>query len=308
MVIRPIRREELKTFANFSDCLEQNKHFLAYLTEMLALGYVRLEWCFVAEEAGKFIGRIVYWSLPSLEKPVIVDILEVPWSENYLEVGTNLLKYSLAQLHFQSTDSIEYELDSPSSDFTSLQKRIEVFEHFGFLLKRETIRFEWKDIQTQTVPSNRLNFRSLDKVGEDTFINAIAQVSSQTLDSSILHHQTRLGSQQEATERFNLLKAFKYQPTWWQLAYTHEEILVGLIMPIENDGGATIGYIGVIPEHRGKGYVNDLLNQGTLTLKSNGAARIRSDADINNAPMIRAFQHARYKQFASRRQYYYSMR
>jgi hypothetical protein len=63
-----------------------------------------------------------------------VDVLEVPWSENYIEVGTNLLQQSLAQLHFQSGDSIEYELDSPSSDFTLLHKRIELFENFGFSL------------------------------------------------------------------------------------------------------------------------------------------------------------------------------
>ncbi|MBW4570737.1 MAG: hypothetical protein KME31_22750 [Tolypothrix carrinoi HA7290-LM1] len=170
MVIRPIGREELAAFASLSDRIDANKRFLSYLTNMWASGYIRPEWCFVAESAGKFIGRIVYWSLPSLLKPVIVDILEVPWSENYIEVGTNLLQQSLAQLHFQSGDSIDYELDSPSSDFTSLHKRIELFEHFGFSLSRETIRFEWKDIQTEIASSNRLMFRSLDQVGDDAFI------------------------------------------------------------------------------------------------------------------------------------------
>jgi RimJ/RimL family protein N-acetyltransferase len=304
MDIRPIYREELEAFANFNERADLNEHFLAYLTEMLSLGYVRLEWCFVAEEAGKFIGRIVYWSLQGIDKPMIVDILEVPWSENYIEVGTNLLEHSLAQLHLQS---IEYDLDSPSSDFTSLQKRIELFEHFGFTLKSETIRFEWKDTQTQIVPSNRLTFRSLEQVGEDAFIDAIIQVSSQTLDRSISKDQVKLGQEQEARERFKLFKAFNYQSAWWQLAYTNEESLVGLILPAENDGGAIIGYIGVVPEHRGKGYVNDLLNQGTLTLKSNDARRIRADTDSSNTPMIRAFKRAGYKQFASRRQYHYSM-
>ncbi|MDF5723365.1 MAG: hypothetical protein PUP91_23415 [Rhizonema sp. PD37] len=62
------------------------------------------------------------------------------------------------------------------------------------------------------------------------------------------------------------MKAFKYKPEWWQLAYTQDGSLVGLIMPVENDIGPTIGYIGVISEYRGQGYVNDLLAQGTLTL------------------------------------------
>ncbi|MBW4687963.1 MAG: GNAT family N-acetyltransferase [Komarekiella atlantica HA4396-MV6] len=305
MDIRPICREELETFASFSDRADLNEHFFTYLKDMWALVYVRPEWCFVAEEAGKFIGRIVYWSLRSLDKPMLIDILEVPWSQNYIEVGTNLLQHSLVQLQLQS---VEYDLDCTSSDFTSLQKRIELFEHFGFSLQRETIRFEWKDTQTQVTPSNRLTFRSIEEVGEDAFINAIIQVSSQTLDRSILHNQAELGQEQEATERFKLLKALKYQPRWWQLAYTDEQSLIGLILPAENDGGPIIGYIGVVPKHRGKGYVNDLLLQATLTLKSRGATRIRSDTDINNAPMIRAFQSAGYKQFASRRQYHYLIR
>jgi hypothetical protein len=60
MVIRPIGREELAAFASLSDRIDANKHFLSYLTNMWASGYIRPEWCFVAESAGKFIGRIVY--------------------------------------------------------------------------------------------------------------------------------------------------------------------------------------------------------------------------------------------------------
>ena len=308
MVIRPIRREEVEAFANFSNQGELNEHFLTYLRDMWDEGYVHPEWCFVVEEAGKFIGRIVYWSLPSLGKPFICDFLELPWNANYLEVGIQLLQQSLAQLHLHDEDSMEYQLDIPSPYSRYLEKRIDLLENFGFSLNRETVRFEWKDTQTQVTPSNRLTFRSLNQVGEDVFIYAIMQVSSQTLDRSILHDQARLGLEQEALERFHTSKALKYKPTWWQLAYTQDDTLVGLIMPAENDGGPIIAYIGVVPKYRGQGYVNDLLQQGTLTLKSNGAVRIRSDADINNVPMIRAFQRAGYEEFMSRREYCYSIR
>ncbi|NMF62752.1 GNAT family N-acetyltransferase [Brasilonema octagenarum UFV-E1] len=308
MDIRPIRREELEVFANFSEQADLNEHFLNYLRDMWDEGYVRPEWCFVAEEAGEFVGRIVYWSLPSLGKPFICDFLELPWNANYLAVGTQLLQQSLTQLQLHDSDSMEYQLDIPSPYSTYLEKRIELLEKFGFSLNRETIRFEWKDTQTQITLSNRLTFRSLNQVGEDAFIHGIMQVSSQTLDRSILHDQAKLGLEQEALERFHTSKALKYNPTWWQLAYTQDETLVGLIMPAENDGGAIIGFIGVVPEHRGQGYVNDLLQQGTLTLKSNGAVRIRSDADTVNVPMVHAFQRAGYRQFASRREYRYSMK
>lgn len=187
MVIRPIRREELEAFASFSNRADLNEHFLNYLRDMWNSGYVRPEWCFVAEEADSFVGRVVYWTLPSLGKPFIVDFLEVPWNANYLEVGTQLLQESLAHLQLQDTESMEYQLDIPSEYSTFPEKRIELLENFGFSLIRETIRFEWKNTQTQIEPSNRLTLRSLNEVGEDAFINAIMQVSLQTLDRSILH-------------------------------------------------------------------------------------------------------------------------
>ncbi len=88
-----------------------------------------------------------------------------------------------------------------------------------------------------------------------------------------------LGAQQYAHEHFQTLKAYKYKPTWWQLAYTQDGTIAGLIMSAQNDGGPIIEYIGVIPEYRGQGYVNDLLAQGTLNLLADDATRIRADAD-----------------------------
>ncbi|MBD2777487.1 GNAT family N-acetyltransferase [Iningainema tapete] len=308
MLIRPIQREELKVFAAFSNQPERNERFLTYLTSMWDEGYIRPEWCFVAEQAGAFIGRIVYWTLPSLDNFFEVDVLEVPWNANYLEVGTKLLLDSLAQMPLPPEAIIQYTLDTPypmstSGISTYTEQRIEVMEKFGFSLLRETHRFEWQETQTQIALSQRLVFRTLEDVGEDVFINTLMRVSENSLDRILQQETEKLGLERYAVEKFKTLKAFKYKPTWWQLAYTQDGSVVGLIMTAENDGGPIIGYIGVIPEYRGQGYVNDLLAQGTLSLKADGALRVRADTDINNTPMILAFQRAGYKQFALRREY-----
>ncbi len=299
MIIRPICREELDKFTAFTDDSERNEGFRAYLTQMWDEGYIRPEWCFVAEVAGGFIGRIVYWTLPTLDNLFEVDFLELPWNANYLEVGTKLLRLSLALLQ-QEPIVIQYVIDTPSPMFTFAAQRLEVIEQFGFVFTRETCRFEW--LQTEIIPSQRLVFRSLDHVGEDVFIDAMMRVSENTLDRLLQQQIDTLGLAQSTIEEFRLLQAFKYKSSWWQLAY-NETGIVGLIMPAENDGGAIIGYIGVIPEYRGQGYVHDLLAQGTVTLKAAGARRVRADTDVNNAPMVSAFQKAGYHQFASRREY-----
>ena len=89
-----------------------------------------------------------------------------------------------------------------------------------------------------------------------------------------------------------------------ELAYDKPEgDLVGLIMPARNPTSPVIDYIGVVPERRGEGYVDDLLARGTATLLSAGAERIRADTDTANAPMADAFRRAGYAEFARRREY-----
>ncbi len=300
MIIRPICQQELDLFTAFTDQSERNERFRAYLTQMWDEGYIRPEWCFVAEVAGAFIGRVIYWTLPSLDNLFEVDFLEVPWEADYLEVGTNLLRSSLALL-LQKNTVIQYVIDTPSPMSTFADRRLEVMEQVGFEFARETRRFEW--LQTEIIPSQRLVFRSLDDVGEAVFVEAMMRVSENTLDRLLQQEIETLGLAESAIEQFQLLQAFKYKSTWWQLAYNQTGDLVGVIMPTENDGGAIIGYIGVVPEHRGNGYVNDLLAQGTVTLEADGACRVRADTDVNNAPMVSAFQRAGYHQFAGRREY-----
>jgi RimJ/RimL family protein N-acetyltransferase len=54
-----------------------------------------------------------------------------------------------------------------------------------------------------------------------------------------------------------------------------------------------IAYIGVLPAHRGTGYIDDLLAEGTRILAAHDVPRIRAAIDLDNVPMARAFQRAR---------------
>ena len=95
----------------------------------------------------------------------------------------------------------------------------------------------------------------------------------------------------------------EYGPGWWELAYAPDGELVGLVMPARNPTSPVVDYIGVVPEHRGKGYVDELLARGAATLLSAGAEQIRADTDTANAPMADAFRRAGYAEFAGRREY-----
>ena len=55
---------------------------------------MRPEWCFVAEEERGDcpLGRIAFWTLPGMEEPFALVLLDVPWDGEYLGVGTRLLR------------------------------------------------------------------------------------------------------------------------------------------------------------------------------------------------------------------------
>lgn len=114
----------------------------------------------------------------------------------------------------------------------------------------------------------------------------------------------RLGPADEARETLDDLRSMEWQPDWWELAFDPDGGLVGLIMPTRAPSMTTIGYVGVVPEQRGRRYVDDLLARGTATLRrAVPDLEIRADTDLSNAPMAAAFERAGYTGFATRCEY-----
>ncbi|MEJ8639729.1 GNAT family N-acetyltransferase [Streptomyces sp. MS2.AVA.5] len=58
-----------------------------------------------------------------------------------------------------------------------------------------------------------------------------------------------------------------------------------------------IAYIGVLPAHRGNGYIDEILAEGTRILAAEGVDRIRASTDLGDVPMAKAFDRAGYVNF-----------
>ena len=142
--------------------------------------------------------------------------------------------------------------------------------------------------------ADALDYRSLSDVGEDAFIRAVALVTRDTLDSMDARSVAQHGLQETAKTLINELKDIEYQPDIWMLAYSGGE-LVGLVVPTNFGGGyGAINYIGVVPDHRGHGYVDVLLNKGAQLLFEQGVATIIADIDIGNTTMKFALERSGY--------------
>jgi RimJ/RimL family protein N-acetyltransferase len=279
---------------------------------MFAAGSMRPGWCFVAEEEDRLLGRVAFWTLPGMEEPLAVVLVDVPWENgDYVGVGTRLLGDVLNEARGLGAKELEHVLDTPPMrpQFQHYpEKRVGLLESLGFAFRRETARFEWWGGETPAEPGG-LSFRTLEEVGEDAFVDAMRRVSEGTLAREIREEREKLGPQRAAREFFEDARRVKHEPSWWRLAYSGREgDLVGLVMPAEPPAFLTVFYVGVVPEMRGRGYVDDLLAAGTATLlgaraEGEGEKPLRADTDVANAPMAAAFERAGWRRFAGRREY-----
>jgi hypothetical protein len=304
MIIRPLLAGELPDFARVCGRGSHAVDVERYLRDMFQAGNMRPEWCFVALEGERISGTLAYWKLSALERPSDLVLLELPWErDDYLSFGTQFIGGVLSA--FPGLEALGYVLDQPVAypqwqEFP--ERRAELLRRLDFRCLRQTRRFEWRGGPAPVV-SPRLIFRSLSEVGEEAFIAAIEEVSEGTFDQLILAERAELGPAEQARRLFADMQAMHYEPGWWQLAYTPEQALVGLIMPACGTNFATIGYIGVMPRWRGRRYVDDLLARGTVCLLDTGKERILADTDVGNVPIANAFLRAGYGQFGTRQDY-----
>jgi predicted N-acetyltransferase YhbS/RimJ/RimL family protein N-acetyltransferase len=309
MQLRPVRTDELDLFIEAAGHPDYRREVERYLDRMFTAGSMRPEWCFVALDTGdRPLGRVAFWSLPGMEAPFALVLLDVPWEDDYMDVGRRLLEDVLQEARSLGSGEIEHVVDAPPMrpQFQYYpEKREELLKSVGFAFRRETGRFEWRGEESPAVPG-RLSFRALEEVGEEAFVEAMMEVSRGTLDREIQAERERLGARGAAREFFEDARRVKHDPSWWKLAYTPGGDLVGLVMPAEPPAFLTIFYVGVVPQMRGRGYVDDLLAAGTRTLleaRSRNERPLLADTDVSNAPMATAFERVGWARFAGRREY-----
>jgi hypothetical protein len=64
MRTRPVRADELDLFVEAGGNPDYREEVRQYLMSMLAAESMRPEWCFVAEDENRYLGRAALWTLP----------------------------------------------------------------------------------------------------------------------------------------------------------------------------------------------------------------------------------------------------
>lgn len=174
--------------------------------------------------------------------------------------------------------------------------RMGALERAGSKLFVERLRLEWRPGTPVAGHSGRLTFRPVRNPGE--LIELMTLVLDGTLDAHSRDHLTRMTPRQAAQEQYRKeFERYASPHEWWRIATLPDGEPAGLVIPAHNGYNPVIAYLGVVPAHRGHGYVHDVLAAGTRLLAAQDVPRIRAATDVGNTPMAAAFALAGYFTF-----------
>jgi len=297
LTIRPITGpEELDLFSRIPYTL--NHELAGDLTE----GRRRASWMWVALDGDRLLARLSWWCRAGGDSPLLLDILDVDDGSDDVDrtaVAGLILRTASAATLAEGAPPPEYlryvsaAWREDPAERRAVEERMAAVEGEGGSLLVERLRFEWTPACTPPRPGDRLRFRPIRD--EEEMLGLMVRVLDGTLDAHDRAGLEHGSAEQVAADRYaEEFAGYRTPRDWWRIATLPSGEPVGFVLPARNDYHPMIGYIGVVPEHRGHGYIDDILAEGTRVLADLGVDRVRAATDVGNAPMAGAFHRAGY--------------
>ncbi|MEV0233263.1 GNAT family N-acetyltransferase [Nonomuraea sp. NPDC050786] len=254
-------------------------------------GRTRPEWCFVEGQA-----RLAFWAAVAGAEPVIIWQFD-PGPDP--AAAAELLRSSLRTM---GLSKIIYDISLKPGLNPVVDRAVEheALTLAGFAMEVERLVLEW--VAGSDVPPDpgRLTYHPARRMDPAEVIDILVRISEGSLDYDTRIEVATAGAEHEARWMYDDLVNRRAKPDWFVIGYLGDSP-VGLVAPDDH----SIAYIGVVPEHRGHGYVNDLLARGTRTLAEAGLQRIVAATDLANVPTANAFLRAGYSEVGRLFRYYW---
>ena len=254
-------------------------------------GRTRPEWCFARERA-----RLAYWTPIPGSEPMIVWQFEPGPDPG---AAAALLRHSLREL---GPRRAIHDITLPPGLTPVVDRAVEheALLAAGFVMEVERLLLEWAAGSDLPEDPGRLTYRPARRMDPGEVIRLLVRISEGSLDHDTRVEVAASGAEAEARWMYDDLMARKAKPDWFVIGHLGDSP-VGLVAPDDH----SIAYIGVVPEHRGHGYVDDLLARGTRTLAAEGVRRVVAVTDVANVPAAAAFRRAGYSEVGRLFRYYW---
>ena len=319
MLIRSATKADLDRILAFPVTERAGQVSAGRYRDGLACHQYRPEWTWIAEDAGRILARAIWWGFAAAAYPLALDCVDaapgattagttaVPSAAGRAALAADLIAAGQQALHRpDSPATAGYEINLPSgwrSDpavVAAFGWRRDAAARAGLTDELERIRFEWTAGAGLPRSSGRLVYRP--EPDDGRFAEVFRQIAAGSLDVTTRREVALLGAARQARADMGIYLAMPGERDWWRLAYTAADgQLAGMILPNQStDGGAVVGYLGVLPGLRGRGYISDLVAETTRFHAGRGERRIAATTDTTNRPMAAAFERAGYRAWGTK--------
>ena len=267
------------------------------LADDLRLGRRRTEWMWMALIDDSVVARVAWWGNPGDNKPALLDIFDIadPADAVHHLAARILMETATRQVIGSRAERPGYIRYVPpdwrenQASRRHVEVLIDIAEQTGARVFVERLRFEWRKGTPIAPPSGRLEFRQ--PHDDDEILDLMTAVVPGSLDAHTVLDLKTMTPREAAHDHFSgeLAKQISSRDNW-RVATDHTGASVGFVTPGHNHYHPVIGYLAVLPEHRGNGYIHDILNTGTRILADQRVDHIRAATDLTNLPMAAAFE------------------
>ncbi|MEU4726414.1 GNAT family N-acetyltransferase [Nonomuraea dietziae] len=260
----------------------------------------RPEWTWIAEAGDRVVGRALWWGQSDSEHPIALDCLHLdPSAGDRATVAAGLLEAGHAAFARQGAPKPPlYNLTLPNgwrddaAVASAVAWRKEAALAAGLTDEVERLRLEWTPEIGVPETKGRLRFA---EASDEEFLEVFQLIAVGSLDAETRRNVATMGAVEAAREEMDFYLQRPGKRSWWRIAYTQDGAVAGLAIPSATPYNVNVGYLGVVPEMRGQGYVDDVLAEITRIHAENGAELITATTDTTNAPMAAAFARAGYR-------------
>lgn len=264
------------------------------LSEAWEDGSGRPEWSFVLNDGETPIGRVAFVVDPTCPPEYLGDLppdeLHVfdLWLPDDTGLATGLVVEALTRIVDSVPDRLQVRTNRDLH--AQVDQRLELAESLELDLFQEKEGFLWSDDGSDLKVPGRLVFRSIDDVGSRHYRDVFAGVPRETLDRNDRWYRRRMSESDWASVMMTYSNDDD-APMWLEGRLPDgRPIGIVAVSDFNRPHTATITYVGVLPPHRGNGYIDDLIAAGTASAGQLGFTSILSDVDVENHPMMAAME------------------
>jgi RimJ/RimL family protein N-acetyltransferase len=248
------------------------------------------------------IARAAFWGPDDAAHPWSVDRFDPGTGPDRVEVGTELLRRAYTALAKDDKNRPDYHLMLPADwrerpdARADAEDRIAAAEAVGLTHFVERVNVRWTPADGLPPRPGRLRFTPAAD-DPDATRRALAGICTDSLDAYAHRDVERYGLAKAVEVTIEELEQMPNGTGWerWRLAHATDGDLVGIVLATRNPRGGTIGYMGVLPEHRGRHYSDDLVIEALHVFVDGGETVVHDATDVGNAPMAASFARVGYR-------------